>query len=119
METVIKDYLEKNSDCKEEHYQEPNVEKFSLNNSKEEIYELIASFNEAPFTIQRICELLCSPFKYYDRISTFLRGLEKNLRVISSNNWPKNPTSIEQQDVQQESHDEHLASQELRILPGT
>lgn len=67
------------------------MEKFDLKSSREEILELIDSFNEPPFTIQRICELLYSPSKYYDRVSTFLRGLEKNLRVISSNDWPKCP----------------------------
>lgn len=86
---VLEHYMERNRDCKEEQYQEPNVEKFNLESSRDEIIELIASFNEPPFTIQRICELLYSPFKYYDKVSTFLRGLEKNLRVISSNNWPK------------------------------
>lgn len=74
---------------KESQYEEPNVGKFNLEQSKDEILELIASFNEPPFTIQRVCELLYSPYKYYDRVSTFFRGLEKNLRVISSNDWPK------------------------------
>lgn len=77
------------------------MEKFNLKSSHDEILELIESFNQAPFTIQRICELLYSPFKYYDRSSTFLRGLEKNLRVISSNDWPKS----------------HVDPK--RILPGT
>lgn len=88
LENVLESYNER-TDCKEGQHEEPNVEKFNLENSRDEILELIASFNEPPFTIQRICELLYSPFKYYDRISTFLRGLEKNLRVISSNDWPK------------------------------
>lgn len=87
--TVMEHYIERNRDSKEEQYQEPNVEKFNLEDSRDDIIELIESFSEAPFTIQRICELLCTPFKYYDKISTFLRGLEKNLRVISSNDWPK------------------------------
>lgn len=91
LENVIENYIEKDRDNKEEQYQEPNVEKFNLDTSRDEILELIASFTEAPFTIQRICELLYSPFKYYDRPSTFLRGLEKNLRVVSSNDWPKSP----------------------------
>lgn len=88
-ENVLDHYIERSNDFKDDQYQEPNVEKFNLENSRVEILDLIGSFNEAPFTIQRVCELLHSPFKYYDRISTFLRGLEKNLRVISSNDWPK------------------------------
>lgn len=57
------------------------MEKFELENYRKEIVSLITSFNEPPFTIQRICELLHTPFVYYDKISTFLRGLEKTLRV--------------------------------------
>lgn len=98
LENVLDHYNERDRDGKEEQHQEPNVEKFNLETSRDEILELIASFNEAPFTIQRICELLCSPFKYYDRISTFLRGLEKNLRVISSNNWPKSYVDLASND---------------------
>lgn len=86
---VLDQYMERNNDCKDGQYEEPNVEKFNLESSRDEILELISSFTEPPFTIQRICELLCSPFQYYDRVSTFIRGLEKNLRVISSNDWPK------------------------------
>ena len=119
--TVLDDYIERKRDCKEEQYQEPNVEKFNLENSRDEILDLIASFNEAPFTIQRICELLYSPFKYYDRISTFLRGLEKNLRVISSNNWPKSHTDPKKdEDAPNERSEPKQASDYgLRILPGT
>lgn len=84
---------QKQKDCKENQLDEPNVEKFNLDNSRDEIMELIESFTEPPFTIQRICELLSWPLKYYDRVSTFLRGLEKNLRVISSNDWPKSQPS--------------------------
>jgi hypothetical protein len=88
LEQIIEMY-QKQKDCKENQLDEPNVEKFNLDNSRDEIMELIESFTEPPFTIQRICELLSWPLKYYDRVSTFLRGLEKNLRVISSNDWPK------------------------------
>lgn len=112
---VLEHYLERNRDCKEEQYQEPNVEKFNLDSSRDEILELIASFNEAPFTIQRICELLYSPFKYYDRVSTFLRGLEKNLRVISSNNWPK-CQSTEPRGIGESIAEEQ---QELKLQPPT
>lgn len=88
------DELEQQPQCPEEQQhldEEPqqqqhnyNDDKFDLELSRDELLELIASFSEPPFTIQRICELLYSPFKYYDRTSTFFRGLEKNLRVVSS-----------------------------------
>jgi len=84
---VLDHYIERNNECiEDEKYGEPNVEKLNTESSRDEILELMESFNEAPFTIQRICELLNSPLKYYDRLSTFLRALEKNLRVISPNN---------------------------------
>lgn len=86
---VLDQYVERNKDCNEEDYQEPNVDKFDMEASRAEIMSLISSFTDPPFTIQRICELLLSPFFYYDKISTFLRGLEKNLRVVSSNDWSK------------------------------
>lgn len=38
----------------------------------------------APFTIQRLCELLCSPRKHYKRTDKFMRGVEKNLLVVST-----------------------------------
>uniref|UniRef100_A0A6G1SIR3 Serine/threonine-protein phosphatase 4 regulatory subunit 2-A n=1 Tax=Aceria tosichella TaxID=561515 RepID=A0A6G1SIR3_9ACAR len=98
LEQVIEMY-QKQKDCKETQLDEPNVEKFNLDNSRDEILELIESFTEPPFTIQRICELLSWPLKYYDRVSTFLRGLEKNLRVISANDWPKSqspPNSLKE-----------------------
>lgn len=85
---MLERYQERNNDCKDEQYEEPNVEKFNLDKSREEMLELLSSFDEPPFTIQRICELLYSPFKYYDKVSTFLRALEKNLRVVSANDWP-------------------------------
>lgn len=107
IENVLEHYMERNRDSKDEQYQEPNVEKFNLESSRDEILELIASFNEAPFTIQRICELLHSPFKYYDRVSTFLRGLEKNLRVISSNNWPKSQITTESEEVESPAEQHH------------
>ena len=34
-------------------------------------------FCSAPFTIQRLCELLTEPNKHYQRIDKFLRGIEK------------------------------------------
>lgn len=38
----------------------------------------------APFTIQRLCELLCAPRKHYKRTDKFMRGIEKNLLVVST-----------------------------------
>lgn len=82
LEKVLADYAK----CKKTNIQdeEDDVDAF-----RTEFLSLISSFTEPPFTIQRICELLISPFEYYYKATTFLRGLEKNLRVISSNDWSK------------------------------
>uniref|UniRef100_A0A3B3D404 Serine/threonine-protein phosphatase 4 regulatory subunit 2-A-like n=1 Tax=Oryzias melastigma TaxID=30732 RepID=A0A3B3D404_ORYME len=36
-----------------------------------------------PFTIQRLCELLTDPKRNYTSTDKFLRGLEKNVMVVS------------------------------------
>ena len=38
----------------------------------------------APFTIQRLCEIMVDPTRHYRRTDKFLRGLEKNVLVVSS-----------------------------------
>lgn len=62
----------------------PNVRPFNFQEMKSEIIERLESFYGAPFTIQRICELLTSPTKYYRWCDKFMRGLEKNVRVVST-----------------------------------
>ncbi|XP_074595432.1 uncharacterized protein LOC141850659 [Brevipalpus obovatus] len=62
----------------------PNVRPFNFQEMKSEIIERLESFYGAPFTIQRICELLTAPTKYYRWCDKFMRGLEKNIRVVST-----------------------------------
>lgn len=45
-----------------------------------------------PFTIQRLCELLSEPKKNYTKCDKFMRGVEKNLMVVSS--WHNAPRYI-------------------------
>jgi serine/threonine-protein phosphatase 4 regulatory subunit 2 len=40
-------------------------------------------FEEAPFTIQRVCELLIDPKKHYKSTDKYMRALLKNLLVVS------------------------------------
>lgn len=40
-------------------------------------YILLDIYFSAPFTIQRLCELLTDPKKHYRRTDKFLRGVEK------------------------------------------
>lgn len=62
---------------------QPNVKPFEFEEVKRNILSGIDSFTGAPFTIQRICELLTDPYKHYKRADKFLKGLEKNVMVIS------------------------------------
>lgn len=64
------------------HY--PNVDPFNFELMKKNLIERMESFNSAPFTIQRICELLTDPRKQYSRIDKFMRAIEKNILVVST-----------------------------------
>ena len=62
----------------------PNVEQFNYDNMKQILIERLDSFSNAPFTVQRICELLTTPRKEYNRIDKFMRAIEKNILVVST-----------------------------------
>ncbi|KAF5302843.1 hypothetical protein FQA39_LY02023 [Lamprigera yunnana] len=62
----------------------PNVEVFNYESMKSFILDKLDTFPAAPFTVQRICELLTSPRKQYNRIDKFMRALEKNILVVST-----------------------------------
>lgn len=48
------------------------------------LVEKLDSFAAAPFTIQRISELLSDPRKQYSRIDKFMRAVEKTILVVST-----------------------------------
>uniref|UniRef100_A0A182HSV7 Uncharacterized protein n=1 Tax=Anopheles arabiensis TaxID=7173 RepID=A0A182HSV7_ANOAR len=60
----------------------PNVDPFNFERMKRALLERLDSFNSAPFTVQRICELLTEPRKQYTRIDKFMRAVEKNILVL-------------------------------------
>jgi len=62
---------------------QPNVKPFDFEEVKYNILNGIDSFTGPPFTIQRICELLVEPYRHYKRADKFMKGLEKNVMVIS------------------------------------
>ncbi|KAK4887004.1 hypothetical protein RN001_003275 [Aquatica leii] len=62
----------------------PNVEVFNYESMKTFILDKLDTFPAAPFTVQRICELLTSPRKQYNRIDKYMRALEKNILVVST-----------------------------------
>jgi hypothetical protein len=56
----------------------------SLNKMKEELTELLRGFYNAPFTIQRICELILNPSAHYKSLDALCRGFEILLSVSST-----------------------------------
>lgn len=62
----------------------PNVDAFNYDRMKTSLLERLESFHGAPFTIQRICELLTNPRKEYNRADKFMRAMEKNILVVST-----------------------------------
>uniref|UniRef100_T1D8M2 Serine/threonine-protein phosphatase 4 regulatory subunit 2-like protein n=1 Tax=Crotalus horridus TaxID=35024 RepID=T1D8M2_CROHD len=61
----------------------PNVEYIPFEEMKERILKIVTGFNGVPFTIQRLCELLTDPRRNYTGTDKFLRGVEKNVMVVS------------------------------------
>ncbi|XP_069499314.1 serine/threonine-protein phosphatase 4 regulatory subunit 2 [Ambystoma mexicanum] len=61
----------------------PNVEYIPYEEMKERILKIVSGFNGIPFTIQRLCELLTEPRRNYSGTDKFLRGVEKNVMVVS------------------------------------
>lgn len=57
----------------------PNVDPFNYETMKNALLERLEAFHAAPFTVQRICELLIDPRKQYSRIDKFMRAVEKNI----------------------------------------
>lgn len=64
--------------------QYPNVDPFNYDTMKKMLIEKLDSFAAAPFTIQRISELLSDPRKQYSRIDKFMRAVEKTILVVST-----------------------------------
>ncbi|XP_030036698.2 serine/threonine-protein phosphatase 4 regulatory subunit 2 [Manduca sexta] len=62
----------------------PNVDPFNFDIMKNSLLERLDSFTSAPFTVQRICELLTYPRKQYNRVDKFMRAIEKNILVVST-----------------------------------
>ncbi|KAI1890973.1 hypothetical protein AGOR_G00159090 [Albula goreensis] len=61
----------------------PNVECIPFEEMKERILKIVNGYNGIPFTIQRLCELLTEPRRNYTGTDKFLRGVEKNVMVVS------------------------------------
>ncbi|XP_028850344.1 serine/threonine-protein phosphatase 4 regulatory subunit 2-A-like isoform X1 [Denticeps clupeoides] len=61
----------------------PNVEYVTFDEMKDRILKIVDGYTGIPFTIQRLCELLTEPKRNYTGTDKFLRGVEKNVMVVS------------------------------------
>ncbi|KAJ8881889.1 hypothetical protein PR048_018375 [Dryococelus australis] len=79
----------------------PNVDAFNYEVLKNSLLERLDSFSSAPFTVQRICELLINPRKEYSRVDKYMRAIEKNILVVSTKEpgIPKRPEGIQSEPV--------------------
>ncbi|OWA53123.1 putative Serine/threonine-protein phosphatase 4 regulatory subunit 2 [Hypsibius exemplaris] len=63
----------------------PNVDNYTFDEYRVRILENLNRFEDSPFTLGRICELLREPRKHYDQGDKFLRAFEKCVTVTTTN----------------------------------
>ncbi|MEQ2252274.1 hypothetical protein ILYODFUR_020092 [Ilyodon furcidens] len=81
MDKVMEDFHASTPEERDSH--NPNVEYIPFEEMKKRILKIVDGYNGIPFTIQRLCELLTDPKRNYTGADKFLRGLEKNVMVVS------------------------------------
>ncbi|XP_029911646.1 serine/threonine-protein phosphatase 4 regulatory subunit 2-A-like isoform X2 [Myripristis murdjan] len=81
MESVMDDFHASSPEQRGPH--NPNVEYVPFEEMKKRILKIVDGYNGIPFTIQRLCELLTDPRRNYTGTDKFLRGVEKNVMVVS------------------------------------
>merc|ERR1719427_418116 len=75
-----------------------------LTEFRDKLINMFDKFICAPFTIQRVSEMLTEPKKHYKTTAKFFRGLEKNILVVST----MEPVPSDQRPVLKRSrHDEN------------
>jgi len=62
----------------------PNVPVFKYDVMRKRLIDYMDTFTSAPFTIQRICELITEPRRHYKRTDKFMRALEKTMLVVTT-----------------------------------
>lgn len=55
-----------------------------MKKKKNKDFDPIDFVSSAPFTIQRLCELILSPRAHYRRTDKFMRGLNKCVSVVTT-----------------------------------
>nr|XP_020467528.1 serine/threonine-protein phosphatase 4 regulatory subunit 2-A-like isoform X1 [Monopterus albus] len=81
LEKVMDDFHASAPDQRGPH--NPNIEYVPFEEMKKRILKIVDGYSGIPFTIQRLCELLTEPERNYKGTDKFLRGLEKNVMVVS------------------------------------
>jgi len=84
LDVVTRQFNERSPMCEEQSGSRANVETCTFTELQQRLMNMLQQFNGTPFTIQRLCELLTSPSKHYQKTDKFMRGLEKNLAVVTT-----------------------------------
>lgn len=82
LEREMKNFSEKLNE--DEYDQVPSHDVIACKEMQARVLHTLNAFKSAPFTIQRISELILYPFKHYRKMNKWLRGIEKNVNVVSS-----------------------------------
>jgi hypothetical protein len=75
----VKDFYKKNP-----YTTDPEDSADSFQAMRNRILDTFQQFQSAPFTLQRLCELITEPHKHYKKCDKFLRGVEKNILVVTT-----------------------------------
>eukprot|EP00112_Aurelia_sp_Birch-Aquarium-sp1_P010174 Seg2186.4 transcript_id=Seg2186.4/GoldUCD/mRNA.D3Y31 product="Serine/threonine-protein phosphatase 4 regulatory subunit 2" protein_id=Seg2186.4/GoldUCD/D3Y31 len=98
MENFLENFPPKNADGTD------SVKVKELENERNSILKTFNKFTSAPFTLQRISELIMQPRKHYKTCAKFFRGLTKNVLVVSTIDPEESDTStVDLQDSDAES----------------
>ncbi|XP_028398165.1 serine/threonine-protein phosphatase 4 regulatory subunit 2-A-like [Dendronephthya gigantea] len=82
LERVVNEFFENTSS--NAYNSEPKSKTKDLYPDAQKLISNVNHFSGTPFTIQRLCELITEPQKYYRTTDKFLRGIEKNIMVVST-----------------------------------
>lgn len=82
LEKVLNDFFESSST--NSYISEPTTKSQEFLPIVEKLVSNLNCFSGTPFTIQRLCELITQPRQHYKASDKFLRGVEKNIMVVST-----------------------------------